>query len=304
VRIKVLGAAAGGGLPQWNCTCLNCSAVRDNQLGIRARSQSQLAVSAQDDSWFLINASPDLREQLISNREFYPNSEKGLRSTPVAGVILTSADLDHVLGLLLMREFSPVRIYATHSVTNILQKNSFFQMLDRLPGQSRWTTIEPGVCFHAGENLVCTPIALGGSLPAYVREEERAALDLAEATIGIILEEPNGARIAYLPALSSISPSLKEVLSTCSAILVDGTFWSDDELQSIQPGTPLARSMGHLPISGQDGSLATLRDLEGVRRIYTHINNTNPILNEQSSECRAVQDAGWEVAWDGLEITI
>ena len=304
MRIKVLGAAAGGGLPQWNCTCLNCSAVRDNQLGIRARSQSQLAVSAQDDSWFLINASPDLREQLISNREFYPNSEKGLRSTPVAGVILTSADLDHVLGLLLMREFSPVRIYATHSVTNILQKNSFFQMLDRLPGQSHWTTIEPGVCFHAGENLVCTPIALGGSLPAYVREEERAALDLAEATIGIILEEPNGARIAYLPALSSISPSLKEVLSTCSAILVDGTFWSDDELQSIQPGTPLARSMGHLPISGQDGSLATLRDLEGVRRIYTHINNTNPILNEQSSECRAVQDAGWEVAWDGLEITI
>jgi pyrroloquinoline quinone biosynthesis protein B len=304
VRIKVLGAAAGGGLPQWNCACVNCSAVRNNQLDIRARSQSQLAVSAKDDSWFLLNASPDIREQLINSREFHPNSADGLRNTPVAGVILTSADLDHVLGLLLMREFTPVRIYATRSVTSILQKNSFFQMLDRLPGQSRWTTIEPGVRFHAGENLVCTPIALGGSLPAYVREEERAALDSAEATIGIILEEPNGGRVAYLPALSSVSPSLKEILSTCSAILVDGTFWRDDELQSIQPGTPMARSMGHLPISGQDGSLATLRDLESVRRIYTHINNTNPILNEQSSERRAVQDAGWEVAWDGLEITI
>jgi pyrroloquinoline quinone biosynthesis protein B len=203
-----------------------------------------------------------------------------------------------------MREFTPVRIYATRPVISILKKNSFFQMLDRLPGQSRWTTIEPGVSFHAGENLICTPIALSGSLPAYVREEERVDLDLSGATIGIILEEVNGARVAYLPALSSVSPPLKELLSTCSAILVDGTFWSDDELQSIQPGTPLARSMGHMPISGQDGSLSTLHDLNGVRKIYTHINNTNPILNEQSSERRQVDDAAWEVAWDGLEITI
>ena len=304
MRIKVLGAAAGGGLPQWNCTCSNCSAIRNNQLGIRVRSQSQLAVSARDGSWFLINASPDIREQLINNQEFYPNSDNGLRNTPVAGVILTSADLDHVLGLLLMREFTPIRIYATKAVASILQKNSFFQMLDRLPGQSRWTTIEPGVSFHVGESLICTPIALSGNLPAYVGGKERAALDPAEATIGIILEEANGERVAYLPALSSVSTSLKEVLSACSVILVDGTFWRDDELQSIQPGTPLARSMGHLPISGQDGSLATLRDLKSVRRIYTHINNTNPILNEQSSERRQVNDAGWEVAWDGLEITI
>jgi pyrroloquinoline quinone biosynthesis protein B len=303
VRIRVLGAAAGGGLPQWNCTCLNCSSVRNNQLGIRARSQSQLAVSAKDGLWFLINASPDIREQLISNQDFFPNSENGLRNTPVAGVVLTSADLDHVLGLLLMREFTPIRIYATKAVASILQKNSFFQMLDRLPGQSRWTTIEPGVSFHVGESLICTPIPLSGSLPAYIGKEERAALDPAEATIGIILEA-NGARVAYLPALSSVSTSLKEVISTCSVIFIDGTFWSDDELQSIQPGTPLARSMGHLPISGQDGSLATLQELESVRKIYTHINNTNPILNEQSSERRQVNDAGWEVAWDGLEITI
>jgi pyrroloquinoline quinone biosynthesis protein B len=304
VRIKVLGAAAGGGLPQWNCACTNCSAVRNNEPNIRARSQSQLAVSAENDSWFLVNASPDLREQLINNPDLHPNSTNHLRAAPVAGVILTSADLDHVLGLLLMREFTPVRIYATRPVISILKKNSFFQMLDRLPGQSRWTTIEPGVSFHAGENLICTPIALSGTLPAYVREEERVDLDLSGATIGIILEEVNGARVAYLPALSSVSPPLKDLLSTCSAILVDGTFWSDDELQSIQPGTPLARSMGHMPISGQDGSLSTLHDLNGVRKIYTHINNTNPILNEQSSERRQVDDAAWEVAWDGLEITI
>jgi len=177
-------------------------------------------------------------------------------------------------------------------------------MLDRVPGQSRWMTIEPGVSFHAGENLICTPIALSDSLPAYVGEKERADLNSTGATIGIILEEAHGARVAYLPALSDVSPSLKELLSTCSAILVDGTFWSDDELQSIQPGTPSARSMGHLPIGGEDGSIATLRDLNGVRRIYTHINNTNPILNEQSLERRQVDDAGWEVAWDGLEITI
>jgi pyrroloquinoline quinone biosynthesis protein B len=304
VRIKVLGAAAGGGLPQWNCACTNCSTVRNNQPNIRARRQSQLAVSAEPESWFLINASPDLREQLLDSPELHPNSANGLRNTPVAGVILTSADLDHVLGLLLMREFTPVRIYATHPVMSTLKRNSFFQMLDRLPGQSRWTTIESGVSFHAGENLICTPIALSSTFPAYVREEDRSDLDSTGATIGIILEEVHGFRVAYLPALPFVSPSLKELLSTCSAILIDGTFWSDDELQSIQPGTPLARSMGHVPINGQNGSLATLSDLNGVRRIYTHINNTNPILNEQSSERRQVEDAGWEVAWDGLEIMI
>jgi pyrroloquinoline quinone biosynthesis protein B len=303
VRIKILGAAAGGGLPQWNCTCPNCSALRHKRPHIQSRTQSQLAVTADEDAWFLINASPDLRAQLNDNPEIHPDPAKGLRNTPVAGIILTSADLDHVLGLLLMREFTPVRIYATPPVLSILRENSFFQMLDRLPGQSRWTVIEPGVSFYAGNGLTCTPIALSNSLPSYVGGEERSSLDSTGATIGLILEDAKGARVAYLPALSSVSPSLKQLLNTCSSILVDGTFWSDDELQSIQPGTPLARSMGHLPINGPDGSLAILRDLDGIRKIYTHINNTNPILQEQSSERRAVQDAGWEVAWDGLEIT-
>jgi pyrroloquinoline quinone biosynthesis protein B len=304
VRIKVLGAAAGGGLPQWNCTCPNCHALRQNHPHIQSRTQSQLAVTADDDTWFLINASPDLRQQLINNPEIYPDPTKGLRNTPVAGIILTSADLDHVLGLLLMREFTPVRIYATRPVISILKRNSFFHMLDRLPGQSRWTEIEPGVSFHAGNDLVCTPIALSNSLPTYISEAERATLDATGATIGLIVEDPQGTRAAYLPALPSVTAPLKELLSTCSTIFIDGTFWSDDELQRIQPGTPLARSMGHLPIDGPGGSLASLKDLSNIRKIYTHINNTNPILQEQSSERRAVEDAGWEVAWDGLEITL
>jgi pyrroloquinoline quinone biosynthesis protein B len=304
VRIKVLGAAAGGGLPQWNCTCTNCSALRQNHPSIQSRTQSQLAVTADEDTWFLINASPDLRQQLINNSEIHPDPTKGLRNTPVAGVILTSADLDHILGLLLMREFTPVRIYATRPVISILKKNSFFQMLGRLPGQSRWTEIEPGVSFHAGNDLICTPIALSNSLPTYIGEAERAALDATGATIGLILEDPQGTRAAYLPALPSVTASLKELLSTCSTIFIDGTFWSDDELQRIQPGTPLARSMGHLPIDGPSGSLASLKDLSNTRKIYTHINNTNPILQEQSSERRTVEDAGWEVAWDGLEIIL
>nr|WP_257031082.1 pyrroloquinoline quinone biosynthesis protein PqqB [Edaphobacter lichenicola] len=299
-----MGAAAGGGLPQWNCTCTNCSATRQNHPNIQPRTQSQLAVSADDDVWFLINASPDLRQQLINNPELHPDPVKGLRNTPVAGIILTSADLDHILGLLLMREFTPVRIYATRPVTSILKKNSFFQMLDRLPGQSRWTEIEPGVSFHAGDGLICTPIALSNNLPTYISETDRASLDPTGATIGLLLEDLQGARAAYLPALPAITPSLKERLSTSSTIFIDGTFWSDDELQKIQPGTPLARSMGHLPIHGPEGSLATLKDLVSTRKIYTHINNTNPILQEQSSERRTVEDAGWEVAWDGLEITL
>lgn len=304
MRIKILGAAAGGGLPQWNCTCTNCTDLRHQRPNIRSRAQSQLAVTVDDNAWFLINASPDLRQQLNDNPEVHPDPVKGIRNTPVAGVILTSADLDHVLGLLLMREFTPVRIYATSTVIKVLRNNSFFQMLDRLPGQSRWTEIEPGVGFDVGYGLTCIPIALHGSLPTYVGNEERSQLDPAAATIGLILEGPTGERAAYLPALPSISPQLKELLKTCSTIMVDGTFWSDDELQRIQPGTPMARAMGHLPISDRDGSLATLRDLDGIRKIYTHINNTNPILQEQSAERRAVQDEGWEVAWDGLEITM
>jgi len=305
VRIKVLGAAAGGGLPQWNCTCANCSALRQSdsqdQPHIQSRTQSQLAVTADGDTWFLVNASPDLRQQLIDNPEIHPDPTKGLRNTPVAAIILTSADLDHVLGLLLLREFTPVRIYATRPVIAILKKNSFFHMLDRLPGQSRWTEIEPGISFDAGNGLTCTPIALSANLPTYISEEDRA-LDSTGATIGLILQDPQGARAAYLPALPSLSAPLKQLLSTCSTIFIDGTFWTDDELQRIQPGTPLARSMGHLPISGPNGSLETFQDLKDTRKIYTHINNTNPILQDQSSERRAVEDAGWEVAWDGLEI--
>ena len=304
MRIKVLGAAAGGGLPQWNCTCENCSALRRASSCIQPRTQSQLAITGDEETWFLINASPDLREQLNRTPEIHPDPMKGLRNTPVEGVILTSADLDHVLGLLLMREFTPVRIYASSTVRSILQSNSFFQMLDRLPGQSRWTTIEPHVSVSLGGGVTCTPIALPGSLPGYVAEKERMNLDASRATIGLLFETSRGKRFAYLPALSSVSPPLKDLLSTCSIVLVDGTFWKDGELQSIQPGTPLARSMGHMPISGVDGSLSALGDLAAVHKIYTHINNTNPILNEHRQERRAVYEAGWEVAWDGLEMTL
>jgi pyrroloquinoline quinone biosynthesis protein B len=283
VRIKVLGAAAGGGLPQWNCTCPNCSALRNNQSHIKPRTQSQLAVTADDDTWFLVNASPDLRQQLIDNSEIHPDPAKGLRNTPVAGIILTSADLDHILGLLLMREFTPVRIYATRPVISILKQNSFFHMLDRLPGQSRWTEIEPNVSFNAGGGLTCTPIALSSSLPTYISEAERATLNPVGATIGLIFENssdseaPQGARAAYLPALPSVSAPLKQLLSTCSTIFIDGTFWTDDELQCIQPGTPLARSMGHLPISGPGGSLETFKDLKSTRKIYTHLNKVRSV---------------------------
>lgn len=304
MRIKVLGAAAGGGLPQWNCVCSNCVVVRSQRPHVRARSQSQLAFEAGEGSWFLINASPDLRDQLIATPDLHPDSTKALRNSPVDGVILTSADLDHVLGLLLMREFTPMRIYATRTVRSILEANSFFHMLDRLPGQSRWIPIEPGVSFSAGNNLICTPIGLTGTFPGYVGVEERASLDVSDATIGVLLENEQGRRTAYLPALPSLSPALCSLLSTCSVVLVDGTFWSDEELQCIQPGTPSARSMGHLPIGGPEGSLAGLVALAGTRKIYTHINNTNPVLNEQSPEYREVRDAGWEIAWDGLEIAI
>ena len=308
--LKVLGAAAGGGLPQWNCACANCSAVRGGLPGISPRNQSQLAVSGDGESWYLINASPDLREQLHHSPALHPAQGGDPRNTPIRGVVLTSADLDHVLGLLLLREFTPVRIYSTPAVRSILQGNSFFSMLDRLPGQSRWVDLDTSAGFLLDEAIRCTPIPIPGGFPAYVGTAQQRQWNASEAIIGLIFEDatsqsqdPAPQRVAFLPAVPDITEELISLLATCSIVLFDGTFWSDNELQQLQPGTPAAREMGHLPIGGPGGTLERLADLNHLRKIFFHINNTNPILRGGSPEYNAVRRAGWEVAWDGMEIS-
>lgn len=297
---KMLGTAAGGGVPQWNCACRLCELSRSSPQRVSPRLQLQAIVSGDGQSWHLLNASPDLRTQIEANTELQPSSRFGRRNTPIAGIVLTSADLDQILGVLLLREFQPLTLYATRLVRKTLEANTFFRMLQRVPNQLTWVEITPGEGFLLGDSgIVCTPIPLEGSLPFYARELDTG--EPGQASLGLVLEK-DGRRIAYTPSLPEITGELREIYRTCDTVLADGTFWSDAELSRTHSGTPLARSIGHVPLSGEDGTIALLKDIDFPRRIFVHINNTNPILDGDSDEYKAVVGAGWQVAHDGWQL--
>jgi pyrroloquinoline quinone biosynthesis protein B len=309
MRVKILGSAAGGGFPQWNCACTNCREVRAGDFQGKARSQAQIALSADGPSWFLLGASPDLRAQIESAPELHP--QNGVRQSPIIGAVVANADIDHVLGLLLMRELQPLRVHATESIRRILcEDNSMFGMLQRIPGQVSWTTFTPGTSFPlinaAGEDskLRCRAISLGTHYPAYVSQARRDHLTTGEASLGLIVESAAGKRFAYMPAVPQIDDALLKEFDSADVLLFDGTFWSDDELIRIQGNGATAREMGHVPVSGAEGSLMRLAGLRRPRKIYMHINNTNPILNEAGPEYRQVRDAGWEIAEDGWQFDL
>jgi pyrroloquinoline quinone biosynthesis protein B len=201
---------------------------------------------------------------------------------------------------LLLREFQPLRIYATAPVRQALEANSFFRMLHRVPNQLTWIDISADVSFPLGADVRCTPIPLAGSLPTYVHGPGATPHAESGASIGLLLES-SGSRIAYTPALPEITDKLCTIYSSCDAILVDGTFWSDDELCRTQPGTPLARDIGHVPMSGRDGSMARLTSVIQPAKVFVHINNTNPVLDPGSEQRRQVNDAGWQIAEDGWQ---
>ncbi len=311
MRIVALGSAAGGGFPQWNCACCNCSRFRTGKLRSQARSQAQVLVSVGASEYFLVNASPDLRTQILSTPLLVP--AKAPRHTPVAGVLLTSADVDSVAGLLHLREFQPLRIYATASVRRIVQEeNRIFRVLNRSNPPaiwqdlqlSAWFPLEPASDSSSGVGpLRCRVIALGKAYPDYVSEELRRSLPASEAVIGLMLEEGNK-RAFYAPALPGGSEEWKECARSSDVCLLDGTFWRDDELVSTGVGTKTAREIGHIPLSGKGGMFEQMGPATGGRRILIHINNTNPILDEDSPECREVRDAGWEIAYDGMQIDL
>jgi pyrroloquinoline quinone biosynthesis protein B len=313
MRIAVLGAAAGGGFPQWNCACTNCRRLRQGKLRGKARSQAQLAISSDSESWFLLNASPDLRTQIESTPYLWPQqpaNDGSTRHTPIRGVILTSGDLDQALGLLLLREFQPLHVYSTESIRRILvEDNSIFGVLRRFQGQVCWHDVRVGSNFSfgprdkSGNTMKCRTLELAGNFPDYVSQERGSQLSKKEAVTGLALESADK-RMTYLPALPQIDQRLLAELDSADLIFVDGTFWSDDELRQTRGEGPLAREIGHVPISGPDGSLAVLANLRHQRKVYIHVNNTNPILDEDSAEYRQVRDAGWEVAHDGQEFEL
>ncbi|HYL95917.1 MAG TPA: pyrroloquinoline quinone biosynthesis protein PqqB [Terriglobales bacterium] len=305
MRIKVLGSAAGGGFPQWNCGCVNCQRLRQGSLRGKARSQAQLAVSADGQAWFLLNASPDLRAQIEATPELHPLG--GARQSPIAGIALSSGDLDNVLGLLLLREFQPLNIFSTAPIRKIVsQDNSFFRLLERIPGQVTWTEIRPGAVFElksSGAGICCRAIALPGSYPAYVSESQRGQLAKDEAVLALALES-QGRKMVFAPALPAITKELRAAMQDCDLLFVDGTFWSDDELQQVRGGGLTAREMGHLPVGGPGGSLEQLVSLQRPQKIYMHINNTNPMLDEESAQHRQAREAGWEIAEDRWEFEL
>jgi pyrroloquinoline quinone biosynthesis protein B len=332
MQIKVLGSAAGGAFPQWNCACANCRAVRAGSFRGKPRSQAQVAISQDGHSWFLLGASPDLRGQIEATPELHPRD--GLRQSPIAGVALANADLDHVLGLLLLRELQPLRIYATASVRCVLNgDNSMFGMLHRVPDQTVWSDFTCGtkfnLCNAQGEDsgLQCQAWSLSAHFPAYVAADRQLQLAPGEASLGFIigcegadspvrpprtkasgapLSEPASAvassqRLAYLPAVPELTDALLEKIDNCDVLLFDGTFWSDDELMRVQGGGQTARQMGHIPV---EIALQKLAEVRRPRKIFLHINNTNPMLDEASPQYRQVRGAGWEVAEDGWQFDL
>jgi pyrroloquinoline quinone biosynthesis protein B len=303
MRLKILGSAAGGGFPQWNCGCVNCRRIRARSFPGTVRTQAQLAWSAGSDHWNLIGASPDLLAQIQSAPELWPRN--GTRDSPIRNVILTSAEVDQVLGLLLLREFQTFRVHATSSVRRILtEDNSIFGVLARFAGQVCWEDIVPERTFLADSARI-EPVALPGSFPGFVRASRQAELNSADAVIGILLSPESGAgTIGFLPGVAEISDALRERLQNCDILLFDGTFWSDDEPLGIPGITRTARQIGHVPVSGSGGTLESLAMLRRPRKVFIHINNTNPILDEESRESRMVREAGWEVARDGMEFTL
>jgi pyrroloquinoline quinone biosynthesis protein B len=306
LRFKLLGTAAGGGFPQWNCTCSLCERARLDPKTVPPRLHLQALVSSSTSEQFLINASPDLKSQVEAEPALRPAPGRGIRNTPIAGIVLTSADLDQCLGLLLLREFQPLRVYSTALVRQALETNSFFRMLHRVPNQLTWIEITPHRPFALGDSIRCTPISLPASLPFYA--SDLAPSDpgsiASQASIGLVFEadsESGSRRIAYTPSVPEIPASLLALYDSCDLILVDGTFWSDDELSRTQPGTPRARDIGHVPIGGENGTLVRLRHLTRPTKLFVHINNTNPVLDPRSPEHRMVKDAGWQIAYDGWQ---
>lgn len=295
MKIVVLGAAAGGGLPQWNCGCQNCCDARAGV--IPAATQSSIAVSADGESWTVLNASPDIGSQLQRAPQLHP---KTLRDTPIGSVVLTNGDIDHIVGLLTLREKTAFRVFATQSGQDILESNSVFEVLDRaLVARQRIALDQP---FEAAPGLTVTPFSVPGKVALFLEGDDLDLKAVGEQTVGLMLETAH-ARVAYVPGCADLPDWLLHKLADVDALLFDGTVWDNDEMQQTGTGKKTGARMGHVAINGAQGSLVRLAGLS-CRKVYVHINNTNPIWQPDSAERAQVQAAGWQIAYDGMEIPL
>lgn len=316
MRVKILGSAAGGGFPQWNCACRNCTGLREGKLRGRARTQTQIAINANPEYalrnyWSLVGASPDLRSQILATPELWPFANTN-GSTAVREIYLPSADVDSLMGLLHLREFQSFKIFAMPSVRRILsEENSMFRVLGRATPPVQWFSL--GIARSAGPTsardsgtppqFICQAVPLGGEYPEYISKDLRTSLPPEEAVVAFAFEY-SGKRVLFAPALPGRNPDWKKWAEASDLVLIDGTFWSDRELPQTGRSQKTARQMGHLPIFGPDGLLEQYPRQAKGRKVLIHINNTNPVLDEDSAEHRAVLDAGFEIAYDGMEFAL
>jgi pyrroloquinoline quinone biosynthesis protein B len=299
VLIRVLGAAAGGGFPQWNCGCDNCRAVRAGDSAFRALTQESVAVSADGDAWFLINASPEIRSQIEAFERLWPRAP---RHSPIGGLLLTNGDLDHCLGLFSLRESQPLVVHATESVrAGLVNDNVFYRTLERFPGQVTWRSLDLDEELPLGDGaLRVTAVAVHGKVPLHL--EGRRAPSAGDNVGLVIRDTRSGGRLAYFSTVAGPSEALSRGLDEASVVFFDGTFWSSDELIRAGLGTRRAEDMAHWPTGGKEGSLSLLASQKKPTYLI-HVNNTNPVLREDGAERLALRQVGVEVAYDGLELT-
>ena len=311
MRLTVIGSAAGGGFPQWNCNYRLSRGAWDGEANFRARTQSSLAASANGSDWILFNASPDIRQQIAVTPELQPRVDGPLRSTPIRAVILTNADVDHIAGLLSLREREPFVIYATRRVLDVLEANSIFNVLDRAVVQRRELVLgeQTEIRDVSGKpvGISIETFAVPGKVALFLEDKSKAEEGFGTKegdTIGLRISSDEGPAAFYIPGCARVDDALKQRLSGADCLLFDGTVFTDDEMITAGVGAKTGARMGHMYISGEGGSLEALADLGIRKRIYVHINNTNPILDAASPEHAAVVAAGWKIAFDGMEIRL
>lgn len=311
MHVRILGSSAGGGFPQWNCGCRNCQAAREGSPRHRPRTQSSLALSADGRSWFLFNASPDVRVQLAACPALW--APRGTRQAPFEAVALSDAELDHTLGLLSLREEHRLRLYATAWVHQVLTER---HPLSRVLGaccEIEWLPVSPGTAVplrnadgtEAG--LILEACSLSSpKAPAYVPVGAAAdTADAADAVVGYrVTDARSGRALVYMPSVHQWNATVAAQCARCACVLFDGTCWDEHELVRLGVVGKTAQAMGHMPVDGAEGSLPRLAALGGRRRIYIHLNNTNPLLDEDSPQRRKVQACGIEVAYDGMELEV
>jgi pyrroloquinoline quinone biosynthesis protein B len=300
--IRVLGSAAGGGFPQWNCNCGNCAAARVGNRHVLARTQTSIAVSGDGVNWTVLDASPDLREQIGRSAALQPSADDARRASPIKAVVVTGFEIDQVAGLLSLREGQEFCLHATSFVLGSLRGSAVFNVLVKTAVSRR--TIKSGKSFEPfdGAQIEITPLSVPSKIPFH--HEAKRELDGGE-TIGLVVRDTRtGKRAAYIPSCAEVTNAMSDAIDGVDVLLFDGTLFTDRELVEQALSDKTGAMMGHISISGPHGAIKSWRDTAIARRIFIHLNNSNPVLRDDSRERQLVNAAGWDVAHDGMELMI